>query len=199
MQIRKFIFRFIAAAGLIAVPVFSASGQAGNSSAPAGATEASSLPDGPGKQIIQKSCLVCHGVSNITGQHASESDWSNTVSDMIGKGADISDDDANTLVKYLAAHFGPSSAPKPDAAAQPQAGSAAAQPEAKQDASSDAVNVNKATAAELESKLGLTDPEATALIHYREQKGDFKTMQDLSAVPGLDADKIKNQQSKITF
>ena len=60
-------------------------------SAPANSADVSTLPDGPGKQIIQKDCVSCHGVSNITSKRGTEDDWSNTVSSMIGKGADISD------------------------------------------------------------------------------------------------------------
>lgn len=197
-QLRKSLIRFGAAIALIAGPIFPVLGQAANSGAPANATDVSSLPDGPGKQIIQKDCVSCHSVANITRQRGSEDDWSNTVSNMIGRGATISDDDADTLIQYLVKHFGPS-APKSDAAPPPEQGSAAAAPGAKQAEASDSVNVNKASPTELESKLGLTEAEATALVHYREQKGDFKTIQDLTSVPGLDADKIKSQQSKITF
>ncbi len=197
-QVRKFLLSVSAAIALIAVPAFSAPRQAANPSAPANSADVSSLPDGPGKQIIQKNCVSCHGVSNITSKRGTEDDWSNTVSNMIGKGADISDDDADTLIQYLAAHFGPSS-PKPGEAAQPDQGTAATPPGANEAGEKDSVNVNKAPAAELESKLGLTEAEAAALIHYREQKGDFKSVQELSSVPGLDAAKIRSQQSKITF
>ncbi len=198
-HIRKFLLGSTAVIVLIAIPRFSASGQSAGPGAPANSTDVSSLPDGAGKQIIQKSCVSCHGVSNITSQRATEDDWSNTVSNMIGRGAVISDDDADTLVQYLVAHFGPS-APKPGAEALPKEAAPAAQPAASEVAGEkDSVNVNKATAAELESRLGLTDAEATALIHYREQKGDFKSVQELFSVPGLDAGKIRSQQSKITF
>ncbi len=197
-QVSKSLLSLGAAMALIAVPAFSAPRQAAYPSAPANSADVSSLPDGPGKQIIQKDCVSCHGVSSITSKRGTEDDWSNTVSSMIGKGADISDDDADTLIQYLVAHFGPS-ASKPGAAAPAGQSAAATPPGANEAGEKDSVNVNKAPAAELESKLGLTEAEATALIHYREQKGDFKSVQELSSVPGLDAVKIKSQQSKITF
>lgn len=71
------------------------------------------LPDGPGKAVVQRDCLTCHDVHKTTSKRGNEDDWANTVSQMIGRGANVSDDDAKTIAKYMAAHFGPS-APKPE-------------------------------------------------------------------------------------
>ncbi len=58
------------------------------------------------------------------------------------------------------------------------------------------MNVNKATAQELESSLGLAKPDAEAIVKYREQKGSFKTWQDVAAVPGVSAAKIEGLQKQ---
>jgi len=126
---------------------------------------------------------------------------------MLSKGADLSDDDAATLVQYLAAHYGPAggqaaspATAAPATAAQPSpdkaspSGATAAAPD-----SSIPVNVNKAGAQELESSLGLSAAEANAIIQYRQQHGDFKTWQEVSSVPGVAADKIKDNEKRLVF
>ena len=171
-------------------------------SAPAGA---STLPDGPGKAIILKACTVCHDVQQATSKRGTADDWTATVNDMLSKGADLSDDDAATVVQYLAAHFGPASnpgsgqAPSPTAG-QPSPGNAA--PPGTTAAAPDStspVNVNKADAQELESSLGLSAGEANAILQYRQQHGDFKTWQEVSSVPGVTADKIRDNQKRLVF
>ncbi len=186
-------------------------------SAPAGSAAQSApagpgtLPDGPGKAIVLKSCTACHDAQQATSKLGTVDDWTQTVNDMLSKGADLSDDDAATVVQYLAAHYGRASKPAngqvaspataaPATAAQPSSangspsGAAAAPPD-----SSSPVNVNKADAQELESSLGLSAAEANAIIQYRQQHGDFKTWQEVSSVPGVAADKIKDNQKRLVF
>jgi competence ComEA-like helix-hairpin-helix protein len=45
----------------------------------------------------------------------------------------------------------------------------------------------------------IAQDQADAVVHYQEQNGDFKNMQHLQSVPGIDPAKLKNQQSRITF
>jgi competence protein ComEA len=61
------------------------------------------------------------------------------------------------------------------------------------------INVNQATAQQLRSGLGLSEKEAAAVLHYRDEKGDFKTIDDLKKVPGLDAAKIEAKRSLLAF
>jgi alcohol dehydrogenase (cytochrome c) len=51
-------------------------------------------------------CTRCHTLSDITEQRMSEQQWSDTVRDMISRGAIGSDAEARELVTYLTAHFG---------------------------------------------------------------------------------------------
>jgi competence protein ComEA len=60
-------------------------------------------------------------------------------------------------------------------------------------------NVNKAAAAQLEEALGLTEEEARAIVSYREQNGDIKTLDQLKNVPGVSADKIQAKAAVIAF
>jgi competence protein ComEA len=60
-------------------------------------------------------------------------------------------------------------------------------------------NVNKAAAAQLEEALGLTEKEAQAIVSYREQNGDIKTLDQLKSVPGVSPDKIQAKAAEIAF
>jgi competence protein ComEA len=60
-------------------------------------------------------------------------------------------------------------------------------------------NVNKAAAAQLEEALGLTEKEAQAVVSYREQNGDIKSLDQLKSVPGVSPDKIQAEAAAIAF
>ncbi len=61
------------------------------------------------------------------------------------------------------------------------------------------INVNKADAVDLESGLTLKRSQAAAVIQYRTKNGDFKSIEDLKKVPGLDPEKIEAKKDRIVF
>jgi competence protein ComEA len=61
------------------------------------------------------------------------------------------------------------------------------------------INVNKARAIDLESGLSLLRSQAALIIQYREKNGDFKSIEDLKKVPGVDAAKIEAKKDRLTF
>jgi len=61
------------------------------------------------------------------------------------------------------------------------------------------INVNKATAKQLQTGLEISDKDADAILHYREANGDFKSVDDLKKVPGVDAAKIEAKKGKLSF
>ena len=61
------------------------------------------------------------------------------------------------------------------------------------------IRVNKASAKELEAALDVPANVAEAIAAYRVQNGDFKTLDDLKKVPGLESGKIEAQKGRITF
>jgi mono/diheme cytochrome c family protein len=70
---------------------------------------AQDLPEGQGKALVQTACSQCHGVDVIVGQPRSREEWGEVVSRMVGNGAQLSDDDYNLVIEYLATHLGPAS------------------------------------------------------------------------------------------
>jgi len=131
------------------------------------------LPPGPGLAETQKVCGKCHSAEQAASLHQSRTGWEETVSKMVNMGAEGSDDEYEAVLTYLTKNFGPE-APKP-------------------------VNVNKATPVEIESVLGLTRAESAAIVQYRTDKGDFKTLDDLKSVPGLDYAKVEKKKTLVTF
>jgi competence protein ComEA len=61
------------------------------------------------------------------------------------------------------------------------------------------VKVNTATAKDLESALDVPAAVAEAIVAQRAKNGDFKTLEDLKSVPGLDAGRIEAQKARIVF
>jgi competence protein ComEA len=131
--------------------------------------EAPTLPDAPGKDVTERICGACHEAGVVTKYRNSKDDWQPIVDDMRGRGADGSEADFKTIVNYLGHYFGPE------------------------------VNVNKATAADLQSQLEITAAEAVAIVNYREAQGNFKDLSGLRKVPGLDMKKIEPIQQRLVF
>ena len=67
------------------------------------------LPDGPGKETVQKICGGCHAPEIVLGKHETKDRWVQIVTDMVNKGANGTDDEFNQIIDYLATHFPPSS------------------------------------------------------------------------------------------
>jgi alcohol dehydrogenase (cytochrome c) len=63
------------------------------------------LPDGPGKEVVQRMCTMCHQLNVITPLRMSRDRWAATVNDMMSRGAQGTDQDVQTVVEYLATHF----------------------------------------------------------------------------------------------
>jgi competence protein ComEA len=168
-------------------------------------------PEGPGQAVVKKACLSCHSANVIVAPPGrTEDQWEDVISKMIGRGAIVSDDDADLLIDYLSTNFGPNSKsahPASQAApAQPSSQDKAAPPTSTGAAASagpsDAsapLNVNKASADELQSALKLTKAEAELIVQHRERYGDFKNWQEVASVPGVPAKAIEQNQKRLTF
>jgi competence protein ComEA len=113
---------------------------------------------------------MCHLPDAVIGKQGSKQWWQSKVTEMLQESTDIPASDVDTIVAYLAKNF----------------------PIVK-------INVNKARALDLETGLELTAKESEAIVQYREAKGNFKTLDDLKKVPGLDAVKIESKRDRLEF
>jgi competence protein ComEA len=128
---------------------------------------AQTLPDGPGKQTFEDTCSLCHSPTAVIGMHKTKAEWKSKVTEMLQEQTDVSDSDRTAIIEYLARSF-PAT-----------------------------VNVNKATAKDIEAILGARD--AAAIVQYRESKGNFKTLEDLKKVPGIDTAKVEASKPLLEF
>ena len=68
--------------------------------------EANSLPEGAGKALVSASCVGCHSMEISLRRGRSREEWVTSVNDMVSRGAQIPPADAETIVNYLAEHYG---------------------------------------------------------------------------------------------
>ena len=112
---------------------------------------AQALPDGAGKELVPQACTRCHLLRSVVVSRHTRQEWDNVVTDMIGRGASIMENEIDAIVEYLA-----KSSPK----------------------DTRSFNVNRATAKELVEALGLNAQEADALIRHRDQNGYYNNFKD---------------------
>ncbi len=131
------------------------------------------LPDGAGRDETMRLCKQCHELARSISLRQDRAGWNTTMNKMAAFGMKGTESDFNLVIDYLVKHFPAEDVPL--------------------------VNVNTATAIELESGLTLRRSQAAAVIAYREEHGDFKSLGDLLKVPALQAVKIEEKKHRIAF
>jgi competence protein ComEA len=137
------------------------------------ALPAQQLPDGPGRAEVEKACVGCHELARSVSKPQDRAGWQETMTKMAAFGMKIGDQASAAIVDYLVKNYPAGDVPR--------------------------VNVNKATAIQLESALSLRRSQAAAVIAYRKENGDFKSLDDLKKVPLIDAAKIEAKKDRIAF
>ena len=61
------------------------------------------------------------------------------------------------------------------------------------------IKINKAVATDLASTLDVPAAVAEAIVAFREKNGEFKSLDDLTKVPGLDGGRIEARKARIVF
>jgi len=61
---------------------------------------------GQGRNETATACGMCHAPIMVTGKKFDADKWAEVVDQMIDKGARVRDEDYDTIVNYLAAHYG---------------------------------------------------------------------------------------------
>jgi competence ComEA-like helix-hairpin-helix protein len=64
------------------------------------------MPDAPGKAVVLKICTTCHDIESVISSRRTKIGWQQNVEDMIGKGAEGSENETNAVIEYLAKYFG---------------------------------------------------------------------------------------------
>jgi len=131
------------------------------------------LPEGPGKAETAKLCTQCHELARSLAPRQDRDGWNITMAKMTGLGMKATEEEVAIVTNFLASHY-----PAPDVPP---------------------LNVNTASAIQLESRLTLRRSQAAAVIAYREKNGNFKSIEDLKKVPGIDPEKFESKKDKIVF
>jgi competence protein ComEA len=131
------------------------------------------LPDGPGKEETVRLCSQCHEIERAFSVRQDRDGWQETMNKMVAVGLQGNEADMRAVVDYLAKNFPAASIRK--------------------------LNVNTASAIELEAGLSLKRSEAAAAVDYRAKNGKFKSLDDLKKVPGVDFAKFEAKKDRLAF
>lgn len=139
----------------------------------AGLAFAQELPEGPGKAEVERMCKGCHELARSISPRQDRDAWRITLNKMTAFGMKSTDSDMALVLDYLAKAYPADDVPR--------------------------LRINKCTAIEAESILGLRRSQAAALIAYRDKNGDFKNLDDVKKVPNIDPAKIDAKKDRILF
>lgn len=70
------------------------------------ATSQDPLPKGPGREVVESTCGVCHEIDTAIGKRRTRDDWQEMIKAMINRGAMGSEDEFKAVLAYLAKSFG---------------------------------------------------------------------------------------------
>jgi competence protein ComEA len=140
--------------------------------APASAAPAV-MVEGPGKAVILRVCTTCHQPDHFTKYHHTPDEWQVILARM-GARANASKEDMDTILAYMNTNY-----PKVEDKTK--------------------VNVNKASAQDLQSRLDLTTKEAEAIVNYRSQYGDFRDWGEMLVIMGVDGRKLETVKDRMSF
>jgi len=62
---------------------------------------------GDGEKLLNERCTKCHSLDRVKTAQKTQDQWQQIVTRMVGKGANLSNDEQKTLVEYLAKTYGP--------------------------------------------------------------------------------------------
>jgi competence ComEA-like helix-hairpin-helix protein len=131
------------------------------------------LVEAPGMKETDKNCKTCHEIERSISLRQDLNGWNQTIVKMVGFGMKAPESELAIVAEYLAKHY-PADAMPP-------------------------INVNTASAIELESRFSMKRSESNAFIAYREKTGKFKTFADLKKAPGINPEKVEAKKTQIIF
>ena len=128
------------------------------------------MPDGPARDLTIRVCGQCHEPNRAASLRLTREGWEGVITKMRGLGAQGTDAEFAQITDYLSENF-KGEAPKP-------------------------INMNTASAIDLEAVAGLLRKEAALWIAYR-SKTPCKSLDDLKKVEGLPFKKIDDRRDRL--
>jgi mono/diheme cytochrome c family protein len=76
--------------------------------APADPADAGStvLPPGNYRDLVLRTCAVCHPIDRVVAQRRSQEQWDQLIGVMVDRGAQASDEQQQQILQYLVQNFG---------------------------------------------------------------------------------------------
>ena len=134
------------------------------------AAMAATMPEGAARELTVRVCAQCHEPQRAASLRLTREGWEGVIQKMAGLGASATAAELEQITDYLATNF-KGEAPKP-------------------------INMNTASAVELESVAALLRKEAAAWIAYRNTK-PCKSLDDLKKVVGVPFKKIDERRDRL--
>jgi competence protein ComEA len=132
---------------------------------------AKTMPEGPNRELTVRVCAACHEPQRAASVRLTREGWQEVVTKMVGLGAKGTDEEFAKVTDYLAEHF-------KGEAARP-------------------INMNTASAVDLEAVAGLLRKEAALWIKYRNDERPCKSIDDLKKVPGFPFQKVDTKRDRL--
>ena len=122
------------------------------------------FPESEDKEAVTSTCSACHTLARVAANNRDATQWAQTIKAHNTRGLKLEPDEIAVIVRYLSTYFGPK------------------------------VYLNSASADELSALPHVGRKLAETLVHYREQHGPFKSVDDVIPLIGADAfAKVKNR------
>ena len=80
--------------------------------ATAGQPPSPALPEGPGKDLVEAVCTACHTLERVVAKRATKAEWQDKVLEMLQEDPDITQQERDRIVEYLAKNFPPQTGEK---------------------------------------------------------------------------------------
>ncbi len=129
------------------------------------------LPAGAGKSTFVEVCTVCHSAALPMGKQFTRQEWELKITEMLQEEPDVTRDERASILDYLSANFKPGGK----------------------------IYINQIVAKDLVTLLGISSTAADAIVQYRMMKGEFKNLDELKNVPGVDVAKIEARKDQLQF
>ena len=129
------------------------------------------LPAGPGKATFVEVCTLCHSTALPMGKQLTRQEWELKITEMLQEEPDVTRDERSAILEYVAANFKPGGK----------------------------IYINQIVAKDLVTLLGISSSAADAIVQYRMTKGEFKNLDELKNVPGLDMAKVETRKDQLQF
>ena len=132
---------------------------------------AKTMPEGPNRELTVRVCAGCHEPQRAASIRLTREGWQEVVAKMVGLGAKGTDEEIAKVTDYLAENY-------KGEAARP-------------------INMNTASAVDLEAVAGLLRKEAALWIKHRNDEGPCKSIDDLKKVPGFPFKKVDTKRDRL--